>query len=197
MLIGSKIADSMITSVVASLTSEEAPPMIPAIASGPFGSAMTSVSGSRSRCTWSRVSSRSPAAARRTMSCRGRPRRRRRPRHRRCGSACRARAGRSCWRPRRSRSVGRPPRAVASGPDPATDRRARHSPTARRTAGTGPDRGPRQPGGRRSDGPDSGGSVSGNRIEPPWIAATSRASPTRLSASPRFGLTSTSSTTSP
>ncbi len=66
MLTGSKMADSTMTSVVVSLTSEPALPMIPPIATGPSASAMTSVSGSRSRVTWSRVSSRSPAAARRT-----------------------------------------------------------------------------------------------------------------------------------
>ena len=46
--------------------SDVAPPMTPAIPIGPVGSAMTSVSGSSSRTTWSSVSSRSPAAARRT-----------------------------------------------------------------------------------------------------------------------------------
>ncbi len=39
--------------------------------------------------------------------------------------------------------------------------------------------------------------VSGRRTPPPTNAATSRATPTIDSASPRFGLTSTSSTTSP
>ena len=45
MLTGSKIADSTMTSVVASETSDVAPPMTPATASGPAGSAMSSVSG--------------------------------------------------------------------------------------------------------------------------------------------------------
>ena len=67
MLTGSKMADSTMTSVVPSPTSDAAPPMTPAIPSGPPGSAMSSVSGSSSRTTWSRVSRRSPGSARRTM----------------------------------------------------------------------------------------------------------------------------------
>ncbi len=66
MLIGSKIADSMTTSVVDAPISEAAPPITPAIPIGPAESAMTSVSGSSSRTTWSSVSKRSPAVARRT-----------------------------------------------------------------------------------------------------------------------------------
>ncbi len=46
-------------------------------------------------------------------------------------------------------------------------------------------------------GPVSTGSVSGKRSGAPVTADTSRASPTRLRTSPRLGLTSTSSTTSP
>ena len=64
---GSKIADSTMTDVVVLDTSEDAPPMIPAMASGRSVSAMTSVSGSRDRSTWSSVSRRSPARASRTM----------------------------------------------------------------------------------------------------------------------------------
>ena len=45
--------------------------------------------------------------------------------------------------------------------------------------------------------PDSATVASGRRSSPPVKAAISRASPTMLSASPRFGLTSTSSTMSP
>jgi hypothetical protein len=41
--------------------------MTPAMLSGPAASVMRSVSGSSSRTTWSRVSRRSPGAARRTM----------------------------------------------------------------------------------------------------------------------------------
>ncbi len=68
MLTGSKIADSTTTSVVASPTSEAAPPMTPAIPIGPAGSAMTQRLGVERRgSTWSRVSSRSPVVARRTM----------------------------------------------------------------------------------------------------------------------------------
>ena len=42
MLTGSKIADSTMMSVVASVTSDSVPPMIPAIPTGPSASAMTS-----------------------------------------------------------------------------------------------------------------------------------------------------------
>ncbi len=66
MLIGSKMADSTMTSVVAGPISEVAPPITPAIPIGPVGSAITSVSGSSSRSTWSSVSRRSPGLARRT-----------------------------------------------------------------------------------------------------------------------------------
>ncbi len=45
MLTGSKIADSIATSVVASLTSEVAPPMTPAMPIGPSRSAIRSISG--------------------------------------------------------------------------------------------------------------------------------------------------------
>ena len=45
---------------VVSPISEVAPPMTPAMASGPAGSAMSSVSGSSSRTTWSSVSSAPP-----------------------------------------------------------------------------------------------------------------------------------------
>ena len=51
MLTGSKIADSTITSRVASETSDDAPPMTPAIPSGPFASAISRVSASSSRST--------------------------------------------------------------------------------------------------------------------------------------------------
>ena len=66
MLTGSNTADSMTTSVVAAVTSDAAPPMTPAIPIGPSASAMSSISGVRSRSTWSSVSRRSPAIARRT-----------------------------------------------------------------------------------------------------------------------------------
>ena len=67
MLTGSKIADSTMTSLVVDDTSDVAPPMTPAMASAPSGSAISRVSGSSSRCTWSSVSRRSPVVARRTM----------------------------------------------------------------------------------------------------------------------------------
>ena len=66
MLTGSNTADSMITASVDAPTSDAAPPMTPAMASGPFASAMRSVSGVRARATWSSVSSRSPSRALRT-----------------------------------------------------------------------------------------------------------------------------------
>ena len=154
---------------------------------------MTTVSGSQRPARRGRASRGARRAARD-----GRRSGRRGPRpHRTCGSACRARSSRSCWRRRRSRSAAGRPRAGASGCGPATGRWSRPRPSARRSAGT--DRGPRPrpSGARATGGPASTTSVGGKRSGAPVSAATSRASPTIERASPRFGLTSTSSTVSP
>ena len=61
-----KIADSRITRVVPALTSVLAPPMIPASPIARSASAITSIRASSVRCSWSIVSSTSPARPRRT-----------------------------------------------------------------------------------------------------------------------------------
>ena len=94
------------------------------------------------------------------------------------------------------RAAGRP-RAAASGRGRATDRPSRRRSSGRRSAGTGRCRAPRPRGARRRAGRSRPRRSAGKRTGAPVTAATSRASPTIDSASPRFGLTSTSRTTSP
>ncbi len=64
----SQVATSISTRVVASPTSERAPPITPAIDVGPSASSMTTMSESSARTWPSSVSIFSPSAARRTTS---------------------------------------------------------------------------------------------------------------------------------
>ena len=63
-----QVAASISTRVVPSLTSERAPPMIPAMLVGPSASSITQTSGSSVRSTSSSVVIFSPSSARRTTS---------------------------------------------------------------------------------------------------------------------------------
>ena len=68
MVKASKAATSRNTSVVASVTSEAAPPITPASASGFSASAMTSIDGFSSYVSWLIASSVSPSSAKRTTT---------------------------------------------------------------------------------------------------------------------------------
>ena len=172
--------------------SDATPPMIPAIAIGPLGSAITRVSSVSVRSTWSSVSSRSPAAARRTTI---------RPvvdgrRVERVDRLAELEhdvvlASTTLLTGRIPAASNRPGRAGGTG------RSGRRRPTAPTNRGQRSGSTTSTASCRSTGGPVSVTSSDGRRTGAPVTIEISRASPTIDSASPRFGLTSISRTTSP
>ena len=168
--------------------------MTPAMASGPGGSAMSSVSGSSSRSTWSSVSAARHRCAVRTMI---------RP------SVTAAGVEGVDGLAQLEHHVVAGVHDVGDGPhagreEAPLDREGRR-PDASRRRRSGPRSAGSSVGVLDVDRQVVGGRVarlrrrvmSGQRSGAPVAAATSRARPMMDSASPRLGLTSTSSTTSP